>query len=253
MSARRVAYPPFDVALAFRRIGSGFWHDFAPIVLLGFGMVSVPQIALALAGSNAGSTVIATFAGLLRVLFVVIVSYGALARIGGRPLPPASYAAAGLAASPRTLSVALLLGVGVVVMLVGLLLAGLAGAAAPLVKAAVVVGAFASAVLTVAAVPLALTARVTPWRAIRRAAALTRGRRSGVAATLGLVALAILPARLVVAATVYGTGASLARTAAVDAAMTLASPGLWLLALFDLLAWGLAAGVPAAVFAGLGE
>ena len=66
-----------------------------------------------------------------------------------------------------------------------------------------------------------------------------------------MVALTIVPARLVIAATVYGTGASLARTAAVDAAMTWASPGLWLLALFDLLAWGVAAVVPAAVFAGL--
>ena len=253
MTDGRRAAPPFDVALALRRIGSGFWLDFAPIVVLGFGMVTVPQVALALAGSNAGSTVIATFAGLLRVLFVVIVSHGALARIAGRPLPAARFAAAGLAASPRALSVALLLGVGVVVVLVALLLAALAGSAAPLVRAGTVGVAFAAAVVTVAAVPLALTRRVMPWQAIVTAAALARGRRSGIAAVLALVALAIVPARFVVAATVYGPGASLARIAAINATMGVTSPGLWLLALFDLLAWSLAAGVPAAVFAGLGE
>lgn len=252
MTAGPVA-PPFDVVLALRRIGGGFWHDFAPIIVLGFGMVAVPEVALALAGSDAGSTVIATFGGLLRVLFVVIVTHGTLARIAGRPLPAHSFARAGFAASPRALSVALLLGVGVVVVLVGLLLAGLDGAAAPLVRAGIVVAAFAGAVLTVAAVPLALATRLTPWRVLHRAAILTRGRRGGVAATLALVALTIVPARLVVAATVYGTGASLARTAMIDAAMTWTSPGLWLLALFDLLAWGLAAVVPAAVFAGLSE
>ena len=113
--------------------------------------------------------------------------------------------------------------------------------------------AFAAAVLTVAAVPLALTERVTPWRALIRATALTRHRRGSVAVVLALVLLTVVPARLVLAATVYGAGASLARTAAIEAAMNWASPGLWLLALFDLLAWGFAAGVPAAVFAGLRE
>ena len=33
--------------------------------------------------------------------------------------------------------------------------------------------------------------------------------------------------------------------------MTLLSPGLWLLALLDLLAWGIAATVPAVVYAGV--
>ena len=179
MSAR------FDVVVALRRIGGGFWHDFAGIVVLGFGMVTVPQVALALAGTHGGSTVIATFAGLLRVLFVVIVTHGALARIAGRPLPPHAFAGAGLAASPRAMSTALLQGIAVVVVLVALLLAGLTGPAALAVRAAVVAGAFAGAVLTVAAVPLALTRRTTPWAAIAGSAALTRGRRSGVAVTLG--------------------------------------------------------------------
>ncbi len=243
----------FDVALALRRIAQCFWHDFAPIVVLGLGMVLIPEVALALAGSDGVSTVIATFAGLLKVLYVVIVTHGALARLAGRPVPPATFASAGLAASPRALSTGLLLGAGIVTVLVALLLAGLAGDAAPVVRVAIAAAALAAAVACVPAVPLALTVRTTPFAAVAGAARLTRGRRGGIAVTLALVALAIGPARMVVAATVYGAGASLAEVAGINAAMTLASPGLWLLALFDLLAWGVGAVVPAAVFVGLRE
>lgn len=241
----------FDVVLALRRITSGFWHDFAPIVVLGFGMVTLPEVALAVAGTHAGSTVIATFAGLLRVLYVVIVSHGALTRLAGKPLPAQTFAAAGLAASPRAFGTALLLGAGVVVVLISLLLANLAGPAELLLKVAIVAAAGAGAVLTVAAVPLALTERVTPFAAIRRAVVASRGARAGIAMTMGLVALAIVPARLVIAAMLLGLAGG--HAASGDAALSVASPGLWLLALFDLLAWSVGTVVPAAVYVGLVE
>ncbi len=245
--------PPFDVALALRRIGQAFWLDFAPIVVLGGGMVVIPEVALGLAGSDGGSTVIATFGGLLKALYVVIVSNGALARLRGRPLAAGWFARAGLGASPPALGTALLQGAGAVLVLVALLLARYTGDAALPLRAAIVVLAFAAAVTTVPAVALALTVRLTPVAAIIRAGVLTRGRRGGIAAVLAVVALAIVPARTVLAAAVYGAGASLAQVAAINAAMTLASPGLWLLALFDLLAWGVGAVVPAVVFRGLME
>ncbi len=244
--------PAFDVAIALRRITTGFWHDFAAIVVLGFGMVTLPQIALALAGTDGGSTVIATFGGMLKVLYVVIVSHGALARLRGKPLTAQIFFRAGLAASPRAIGTGLLLGAATVLVLVGLLLAGLSSDAT-LIRLALVAAAFAAAVVVAPAIPLALVTRAPPLAAVAAAAQLTQGQRSGIAVVLGLVALTIVPARLVVAATVYGLGASPAHTAAVDRAMTLASPGLWLLALFDLLAWGAAAVVPAAVLAGLRE
>lgn len=245
------AAAPLDVALALRRIVLGFWHDFAPIVLLGIIMVLVPEVVLALAGTHGGSTIVATFGGMLRVLYVVIVSYGALARLDGRPLGLRVFARTGVAASPRALSVALLLGAGVVLVQVGLLLAGLAGDAAIGVRASLVVAGFAVAVVVTPAVPLALVERRTPVATLARAVALTRGNRGRIAIILGVVVLTIVPARLVIAATVYGLAPSVARVGAIDAAMTLASPGLWLLALFDLLGWGVAAVVPAAVFRGL--
>ncbi|MBV8972548.1 MAG: hypothetical protein JO290_09690 [Sphingomonadaceae bacterium] len=245
--------PAFDVALALRRIGLCFWRDVTPIAVLGFGMILLPELALALAGSHSGSTIIATFGGMLKVLYVVIVTHGALARLQGRPIAAGAFAGSGLAASPRALSTALLVGVGVVLALVALLLAGYAGGAALPLRLTIVVVAFAAAVLAVPAVPLALTARVTPVAALARAAALTRGRRAGIAVVLGLAALTIVPARLVLAAAAVGPAASTTAGAGVDAALSLASPGLWLLGLFDLLAWGLGATVPAAVFAGLVE
>lgn len=242
---------PFDVPLAMRRIGLGFWHDFAPIVLLGFVMVTIPEVALALAGTHDGSTIIATFGGMLEVLYVVIVSHGAFARLDGRPLGPRAFARAGVATSPRALSVALLLGAGVVLVLVGLLLAGLAGAGAIIVRIGIVATAFVIAAIVAPAVPLALVERRSPLSTLAQTAALTRGNRGRIAIVLGAVGLTIVPARLVVAATVYGVAASAARTGAIDASMTLASPGLWLMALFDLLSWGLGAVVPAVIYRGL--
>lgn len=245
--------PPFDVALALRRIGGSFWHDFAPIVVLGFGMVTLPEIALALAGTHAGSTVVATFAGLLRVLFVVMVTYGVMARLMGPPLGPAVFARDSFAASPRALSVAMLLGAGVVLVLVGLLLAGLAGPGAMFIRGALIALAFVIAVVFAPAVPLALNGGGSPMLIFAQAEAVTRGNRGRIAVVLGLLALTIVPARVVIAASVYGLAASTVRVAAIDSAMTVASPGLWLMALFDLLAWGLGAVVPAVIWRGLCE
>ncbi|UAJ10236.1 hypothetical protein [Polymorphobacter megasporae] len=240
-----------DVALAFQRIGTVFWHDFAAIIVLGFVMVTLPGVVLALAGTHAGSTIVATFGGMLRVLYVVIVTHGVLARVDGRPQGPRAFVRAGIAASPRALNVALLIGVMTVLAMVGLLLSGLAGPSTLAIRATIVAAGFAGAVLLVAAVPVALVERRAPFGALGRASALTRGNRGRVAVVLAGFALTVVPARLVLAATVYGTGASAQHVAAVDAAMTVLSPGLWLIALFDLLAWGVGAVIPGVIYAGL--
>lgn len=244
----RLRRPRFDVALALRQVVLTFWHDFAPIVPLGFVMVTLPAVALHLIGSNSGSTVLATFGGMLSVLYVVIVTVGSLARLTGRPFAPMAFVRAGIAASPQGLSVALLLGAGVVLTLVGLLLAGLAAPYAAISQLLIVAAAFLAMIVVLPAVPAAIVERRSPLAALKRAAALTRGDRGRIAAVVVMLALAVVPARLVVEASIYGTATSLARTAAIDAGMTLLSPGLWLLALFDLLAWGLAATLPAVVY-----
>ena len=243
--------PRLDVALALQRIVTVFWHDFAPIVVLGFVMSTIPQVLLALVGSHSGSTITAMFGGMLRVLYVVIVTHGTLARLNRHPLGAQTFVRAGIAASPQGLSVALLLGAAVVVLLVGLLLAGLAGPLALVVQSAVLVTGFAAAVVVAPAVPVALVERLTPLPALARAAMLTRGSRGGVAVVLAVFVLTVIPARMVIAASVYGVWATPDHVAAVDAAMTVFSPGLWLLALFDLLAWAVGAVMPGVVYAGL--
>jgi len=246
--------PGFDVALALRRIAMGFWHDFAPIVGAGFVLVTLPQVALMLAGTGSGATVVATLGGLLRVLFVVIVSFGAGERLAGRPLDARAFVPAGFAASPRAIGAAMLLGAGGVTALAALLVADLAaGPAAPVVRIAIGVTAFAAAALVAPAVPLALATHATPVGALLTAVRLTRGRRGGIAAVLGVMALTLGPPGLIVAAMVYGPGASAAQVAATNAASGVLSPGVWLVALVDLLRWGMAAVVPAVVFAGLPE
>ena len=240
--------PRLDVALALHQIVLTFWHDFAPIVVLGFVMVTVPGVAQQLIGPHAGSTIVATLGAMLNVLYVVIVSGGVLARLTGKPLPPLLFARAGLAASPRGLSVALLIGAGLVMILVILLLAGTGTPAGLVASAAAAIAAFACAVMALPAVPVALVERGAPFAALARAAALTRGERGRIAVLLVVLALTFIPARMVIAATVYGTGANLATEVAIDRTMTVFSPGLWLLALFDLLAWGVAATVPAVVY-----
>lgn len=241
----------FDVALALRRAVTAFGYDFSPIVVLGFGMVLLPEIALILAGTSAGATMIAAFGGMLRVLYVVIVTTGILARLSGRPLAPGAFVRTGIALSPAGLSVALLLGAGVVMVLVTLLLATFASRSTTAIQAALVVAAFVASVPALAAVPAALVERLSPLTALRRSAALTNGHRGSIAAFVLIVGLAIVPARVVLAATVYGMAASAAQVAAIDATMTLASPGLWLVALVDLVAWGVAAVVPAVIYAGV--
>lgn len=248
MSAGDADAPRLDVALALRQMVLAFWHDFAPIVPLGFVMVTLPAVALHLIGSHSGSTILATFGGMLGVLYGVIVTVGTLARLSGRPFTPRLFVRAGIVASPQGLSVALLLGAATVLTLVGLLLAGLTAPYAKISQLLIVAAAFLGLVVVLPAVPAAIVERRTPLAALRRAAALTRGDRGRIAAVVLVLLLAVVPARIVVAASIYGLAASLARTAAVDAGMTLFSPGLWLLALFDLLAVGLAATLPAVVY-----
>ena len=239
--------PQLDVALALRQMVETFWHDFAPIVLLGFVMVTVPSIVQRLIGSQSGGTIIATFGGMLGVLYVVIVTVGTITRLTGRPLPPMAFVRTGLAASPNGLSVALLLGAALVMVMVALLLTGFGTPVGAAWSLMIVAAAFAGVVAVVPAVAAAIVERRKPFEAVARAATLTRGNRGRIAAVLVVLALAVLPARMIIVATIYGT-ASAAQAAMIDGSMTLLSPGLWLMSLFDLLAWGLAATVPAVVY-----
>jgi hypothetical protein len=79
------------------------------------------------------------------------------------------------------------------------------------------------------AVPAAVVERLGPLAALRRAAALTAGNRDRILALTLVVGLALVP------------------SAALVAGLPPAA-SLWLRALFELVAWSLAAAVPAVVY-----
>ena len=230
----------FDAALAVRRVALGFWLDFAPIVTLGFGLLTLSRLAGAVVDpAGPAATVVAVLAGFGAALFATIVSFGVVERLRGRPLDPGAFASRGLIASPPGFSVALLLGALLV----------LAAIVALLLPPAAALGLYAAAgfgvVRVIAAVPAALAERLAPVDALRRALALGAGQVGGVVALVGLVALALGPAWLIVDALVKGIDG--------DTSVTLASPGLWLRAVFELLAWSVVAVVPGVAYVGLVE
>ena len=231
----------FDVAVALRHIVRVFWLDFAPILLLGFAMVTFPRlIGLVIEGTGASGTVLAVFSGLLFALYLTIVSHGTVARLAGRPLEPQAFVSEGIVASPPGFSVALLLGTcAVLLIIVGVV----GGAGRPGVGVAALVAGLSGLVVVFPVVPVALVERLAPLVALRRAVALTRGKRLPIALVVAVVALALVPTALVLQAL----------QAQPTAGHGLASPGLWLRELYNLLAWGVAAVVPGVVYAGLVE
>ena len=231
----------FDVPLALRRIALGFWHDFAPIVMLGFGMMTLPGLIAALVPpASSGATIMAVLSGLLAALFVTVVSHGVLARLAGRPLDAGLFVSQGIVASPPGFSVALLIGAGVVVAAI----LGLLGAAAWAPARGIAIGvAVAGVLLTLPAVPAALTERLPPLRALKRGLTLTRGGRGGIAVVVLIAVLTFGPAWLLLDA--------LVRSIEEGAVTGFASPGLWLRSLYNLITASVASVVPAVVYAGL--
>lgn len=224
--------PParLDVLAAVRQLFAVLAGDAAAILGLGLVMIGLPVLAGGLvprggpAGGGPGGTGLAVLGGLLALLYLAIVSYGALSRLAGKPLPPALVARRGLVASPPGYSVALLqgallVGFGIAGLLLGLALPEARDFATPF---AVLAG-FALLVLTLPAVAVALVERVSPLAALRRAAALTRGSRGQVALLLLAFLLTLLPVGLVVREVAAGAGGL---------------AGAWLRAMF---AWGAAA------------
>jgi hypothetical protein len=229
-----------DVALALRRIVRGFWLDFAPIVLLGFGMLTLPRIASALvAPTSAAATILAVVSGLLAALFLAVIGHGAVERLRGRPLDTAAFVSRGIVASPPAFSVALLIGAGLVGAGIVALLVSYWDLQ-PVIWGAAIFG----VLLVLPAVPAADAERLGAVPALARAFALTRRNLGRLVFVVAIAALAIGPAWLLIR--------MLELSVEGDSA-TLLSPGVWLQLLFELLAAGLIAMVPAVIYVGLVE
>lgn len=231
------ANPRLDVALAIRNTALAFARDFAGVVIAGFVLVTLPSLLVRVfTPTGDWDTLAFTVRGVLGTLYVALVSWGVVARLRGRALPPAAFIHEGLRRAQPGVKVALLVGAGVVAGLTLQLFAQSGTAQGWLLDCLLLVAALWAACVLMPLVPAAVVERLGPVAAFQRAAALTTGNRGRILALAIVVALTLAPS-----------------AALVTSVATPDAVGLWLRALFELLAWSLIATVPAVVYAGLGD
>ncbi len=231
----------FDVGLALRQIGDVTVADSTPILALGAVLVTLPALLGALVQpGHSGGTVLAVLSGLGAALFATLVSYGTAARLAGKPLSAQAYFRRSIIASPPGFSVALLLGAASVSAAIVHLVAAAVSPFGPAISLAAAALVIAGVIVLLPAVPLALVERCPPFVALTRAARLTRGNRLRLAVLLAIAALAIGPAAVLI-----GPPSQLLTVSPVSDAR------LWVWLLFELLAAGIAATIPAVVYAQL--
>jgi hypothetical protein len=224
-----------DVKLALVRTVAALRADFTALLLGGILLVSVPSLIVDLLEPEGGygadmATLLTTARAVLAMLFMAQVSWGVVARMGGLRLAPAAFVREGLRRAQPGLKVALLAGAAVVLGLTLLLFAQHGTPQGFVLQTLLLTLALWALCTLMPAVPVAVVERLGPVAALKRAARLTAGNRDRTL-FLGLLAgLAIAPSGLIVQ--------SLA-------------PAPVLSALFELFAWGLAATLPAVVYAGL--
>jgi hypothetical protein len=225
-----------DVLLALHRAAHAVRADLLAILLGGALLVSLPGLAARLLAPEAGyapdiATLVTTLRAVLAMLYLALVSWGVVARLTGRALPPRAFVQEGLRRAQPGLKVALLVG-AVVVLGLTIRLFAVHGTSQGFVLQTLLLmaGLWALGAL-MPAVPAAVVERLGPVAALKRAAALTEGNRDRTL-ILGLI-----------------SGLALAPTAVLLASLPSAHP--LLLAAFELVAWSCAAILPAVVYAGL--
>ena len=229
-----------------------FWEQFAPVLAAAFALVTLPGLAAHIAGpgSFADSTVIETASAILFMLFLAIVSFGGVAALGGRALPAAAFLRGGLAAARPGLLAALVMGAVAMVGLILLLLAR----GHPLdwlVRGAVTATLIWLLATWLPAIPAAVVERLGPTDALRRAAVLTRRHRGRIVGVLAIGLLALIPGAVLVNTVVFGPTATPESAQAALAAMSVVNPGLWVGALYELLALGVIACLPPVIYVAL--
>jgi len=250
----------FDIPAALRDSLRLFWVDFAPIVGLGFALLTLPGLVTHAAYGpvpDPGDPDYATTGTALEVaiivllmVFVAAVSVGGLATLSGRRLEPMVYARTALAAMRPGLMAALVIGAAITAAITLILIAGavpMGGAVRLLVLAAAVW----LLLVWLVAIPAAVAERLTPFAALRRSAELTRGHRWRLLALVAVVLVALMPAAMLVNVVMFGPDATADTAELLLARMGLDHPALWIGALFELLVYGLLACVPPVLYAHL--
>jgi hypothetical protein len=229
--------PRLDVILALRRAIEVFWRDFTAVIVAGLVLVTLPSAMTRTLPTGADwATLATTLRGVCAMLYVALVSWGVVARLAGRALPPRRYLSEGLVRATPGVQVALLIGAAVVAGLTVQLFARHGTIAGWLLNSMLLTAGLLALTTLLPAVPAAVVERLGPVAALRRAAALTAGNRDRILALTLVVALALAPSGALVAGFTTHDGA-----------------GVWLNSAFELVAWSLAATVPAVVYVLLRE
>ena len=244
-----------DLGAALRQTLKSFWDDFAPIVVLGFLLLTLPSLLLQMSATPAAEvdlagttteTVIETFVALLAMIYVSAVNYGVMCALAGRPLETTTFIWAGLRAARPGLLVALVLGSMLMAALILVILFGRGSTIGWLFATGVAVAVLLALVTWIVAIPAAVAERRMPWDALRRSAALTLGNRGRLIGFVGAMLLGLLPGIMLVK--LFGPDASFVPAAEGG---DLFSPAMWIEQLFWLLAQGLLATAPAVIYAQL--
>jgi hypothetical protein len=225
--------PPLNIALVLRRSAGAVAGDFAAILLAGLLLVLLPGLLTRSFGAaDDADTLLITLRAVCAMLYAAIVSWGVVARWRGRALPPARFLGEGVRHAQPGLQSALLVGAAVVFGLIIQLSARHGTVMGWLLDSLLLTAGLWAAAVVMPLVPVAVVERLGPMAAMQRAAQLTAGSRNQTLALALLLGLTLAPS-------------------AVLAAGSAGEPGIVARALFEWLAWSLAAIVPAAVYAGL--
>jgi hypothetical protein len=250
--------PRLNVADTLRTVIRVWWHEFAPVTLLGFLLVLLPDALLALAfgpaagglGSGDDGTIVWTVSGVCLMLYGAAVAFRVVAGLRGSPLSPRAFVTDSLAAAKPGLVTALVLATAALLIGVPFALDDRIGSRGLLPVISLFVLLFGTAAL-LPAVPAAVAERLAPLDAVKRAADLTRGHRSRLAGLVLVLALGLLPPLGLVQLVMFGPHATPDSAFKLLESWTFAEPRLWIGFLADLLFAGLTACVPPVVYAEL--
>lgn len=224
------AEPRLDVILALRRVVEVVWRDMLAVIAAGIALLTLPTLATRHLPDGADwATLATTLRGVCAMLYLALVSWGVVARLGGRALPPRRFLSEGLSRATPGVQVALLIAAAVVAGLTLQLFARHGTIAGWLLNSMLLTAGLLALTTLLPAVPAAVVERLGPMAALRRAAALTAGNRDRILALTLVVGLTLAPS------------AALVATLPTEAS-------LWLRALLELITWSLAAAVPAVVY-----
>lgn len=233
MSSRPAADTRLDAAQALKGAVTVLGGDLAAILIAGMLLVLLPSgLGRGFNDSNGLATLLMTLRGVGAMLFVAIVSSGAVARLRGAPMSTAAFLRLGLARAQPGVQVGLIIAAAIFAGLIVQLFARHGTVAGWLLDVLLLALGLLGATMLLPVIPAAVTERLSPRAAFARAAALTEGNRNRILGIMLLMALTLAP---IWALASGGAG----------------PVNAWWLALAELAGYSLAAVVPAAVHAGL--